>query len=350
MCDRAHVVASDALLVGTFARALVERHDEPLPAGLRRHHRRLGAGDELARVGGVLGADRDPGRDRELADSLGLEQSELDADALGERGGAPDVPGGEDHRELLAADAADDVRRTDGRAEHIGDPLQEVVADAVAVDVVHLLEVVEVEHHDRDRLVCGGGSEELLAEAVMERAVVVEARQRVGLRLVLETRADVGVVDGERRRVAEALREEELLVGEGRLLADAVDVERPLELSTCDEWDGDERLRLDGRAGHETHARIEVCLVREDRLAMVDRPAGDSLTERERLAHDLVRPVAAREDRAELALRLVGFVDVHVLVRDEHCQRVGDALEQRAEALLRENVVEDFGEPAIRLG
>ena len=46
---------------------------------------------------------------------------ELDADALGERGGAPDVAGREDHRELLAADAADDVRRADGRAEHVGD-------------------------------------------------------------------------------------------------------------------------------------------------------------------------------------------------------------------------------------
>ena len=83
---------------------------------------------------------------------------------------------------------------------------------------------------------------------------------------------------------------------------------------------------------------------------MVDGPAGDSLTERERLAHDLVGPVTAREDGAELSLRLVGFVDVHVLVRDEHCERVGDALEQCVEALLREDVVEDLGQPAVRLG
>ena len=169
-------------------------------------------------------------------------------------------------------------------------------------------------------------------------------------RLVLETGADVGVVDGERGGVAEALREEELLVGERGLLADAIDVEGPLQLPARDERHGDERLRLDRRAGDEADARVEVRLVREDRLAMVDCPAGDPLAERERLAHDLVGPFAAREDGAELALRLVRLVDVHVLVRDEHGERVGDTLEERAEALLGEDVVEDLGEPPVGLG
>ena len=107
------------------------------------------------------------------------------------------------------------VARTDG-AEDVGDLVQELVADAVAVDVVHLLEVVEVEHHERDRVVRGGRPQELLAQAVVERAVVVEAGERVGLGLVLEARADVRVVDRERGGVAEALREQELLLGEAR--------------------------------------------------------------------------------------------------------------------------------------
>ena len=104
----------------------------------------------------------------------------------------------------------------------------------MAVDVVHLLEVVEVEHHERDRLVRRGRAQELLAQPVVERAVVVEAGQRVGLGLVLESRADVRVVDGERGGVAEALREEELLVRERGVLADAVDVERALQLPAGD--------------------------------------------------------------------------------------------------------------------
>ena len=52
----------------------------------------------------------------------------------------------------------------------------------------------------------------------------------------------------------------------------------------------------------------------------------------------------------ELALGLVRLVDVDVLVRDELGERVGDPLEQRVEALLREHVVEDLGQPAVRLG
>ena len=114
--DRAHVVSPDGLLRRTLTLALVERDDEALAARLRGHHRHLGARDELARVGGVLGPDGDAGRDGEPADGLGFELPELLADPLGERGRAADVAGGEDHRELLAADAADDVRpRTDAR-------------------------------------------------------------------------------------------------------------------------------------------------------------------------------------------------------------------------------------------
>ena len=52
----------------------------------------------------------------------------------------------------------------------------------------------------------------------------------------------------------------------------------------------------------------------------------------------------------ELALRLVGLVDVDVLVGDELGERVRDPLEERVEALLGEHLVEDLGEPAVRLG
>ena len=49
----------------------------------------------------------------------------------------------------------------------------------------------------------------------------------------------------------------------------------------------------------------------------------------------------------ELALRLVRLVDVQRLVRDDLGERVGDPDEQRVEALLREQVVEDVREPAV---
>ena len=140
----------------------------------------------------------------------------------------------DDHRELLAADPADDVGRADGRAQVVGELDQHLVADGVAEDVVHLLEVVDVEHHERDVLVLARGQRQLTAEALVEVAVVVEAGERVGLGLALEPVADVRVVERERGGVADAPGELELLVAERGVLADPVDVERALERAARD--------------------------------------------------------------------------------------------------------------------
>ena len=46
-------------------------------------------------------------------------------------------------------------------------------------------------------------------------------------------------------------------------------------------------------------------------------------------------------------VRLVGLVDRERVVRDQVGERVGDAHEQRVEALLGEHLVEHVGEPPI---
>ena len=46
---------------------------------------------------------------------------------------------------------------------------------------------------------------------------------------------------------------------------------------------------------------------------------------------------------------VVGLVDLERVVRHEIGERVGDAVEQRVEALLREDVVEDLRETPVRL-
>ena len=77
---------------------------------------------------------------------------------------------------------------------------------------------------------------------------------------------------------------------------------------------------------------------------------GDALPEGERLVGEhLVCVVAAGEDAPELAGRLVGLVEREVVVRDQLADRVRDPLEQGVERLLGEHVVEDVGEPAVRL-
>ena len=85
----------------------------------------------------------------------------------------------------------------------------------------------------------GGRAHELVAEALVEGAVIPEACEGVRLRLELEARPDVGVVEREGGRVAEADREPELVLGE-LLQADAVDVEGTLDLAARDERYGDQ--------------------------------------------------------------------------------------------------------------
>ncbi len=180
--------------------------------------------------------------------------------------------------------------------------------------------------------------------------MVVQSGQRVRLREVLEPGADLGVVERERRGVAERPREVELVLRELGVLADPVDVERALESAAGDQRDRDHRLRLDRRAGDVDRARIEVSAVRPDGPAVLDRPAGDPLAEARAAPHDLVLiRLRARLERHEHAPVLVGLVDVQRLVRHQVAEGDGDALEERVEALLGEHLVKHLGEAAIRL-
>ena len=257
--------------------------------------------------------------------------------------------GGEDDRELLAADTAHRVGPAHRRAQDVGDVLEHLVALAVPADVVHALEVVDVEHHQRDRVVRAAGALELGAQALVEVPVVVEAGERVGVREVLEARADLGVVERERSRVAEPAGKLELVLVEERVLPGAVDVQRALERAAGDQRNGDQRLRVRRRSGHERDAGVLVRLVGEDRAAVDDRPARDPLPVRDRAGEDLLRPRAAREDGQQLAPLLVRLVDVQVVVRDELAERVRDPLQERLGALLREHVVENAGKAPVRL-
>jgi hypothetical protein len=183
----------------------------------------------------------------------------------------------------------------------------------------------------------------------VEVAVIQKARQRVGLSLMLELRAALGVVERERGCVAEALRELELVLVELRVVADSVDVQRALELTSRDERHHDERLGIDRRSLDDANARIEVSLVRVHGLAVLDGPAGDARPEGRFVVDDLLRPFAADEHGDELAAGGVGLVDHELVVRHQRTNGVGDALEQRIEALLGEHVAKDVGQAAIRL-
>ena len=124
---------------------------------------------------------------------------------------------------------------------------------------------------------------ERLAQALVECAVVEEPGERIGLRLVLEPGADLGVVQRERRGIAESLGELELVVVERRVLSEAVDVQRALDRVARDQRDRDQRLGLVFGCACDRHdARVEVRLVDSHRFAMLDAPACQALPERRR--------------------------------------------------------------------
>ena len=346
--DRADVAAG-ARRRGALAVLVLEEDGLVLAARLRGHHRDLGAGDELARVHGVLGPLGDPDRDAQPACRGELGAGEVVDDPPREPERVARVARGHDHAELLAAQAADDVRGADDALQQVGELDEHEVAEAVAVDVVHALEVVEVEHEHGDRVVRPAGAVQLGTEPVVEVAVVVEPGQGVRLGLQLERGAHLRVVERERGRVAEALRQLELLGGEARAGAEAVHVERALDRAAGHERDGDEGLRLVRRARDGLHARVEVGVVDELRLAVVDRPARDPLAEHGPVAHDLVRPAVARHHGDEQPPGLVGLVDREGVVGDDVRERVRDALEHRRVRLLGQDLVEHVREAAVRV-
>ena len=280
---------------------VVEDDDLILAPRLRGHHRRLRAGQELACVHRVLGAERDTDRERDLAARVGDHLGEPCFQPRRHCNGVRPAACRQDHGELLASHPADHVRRADDRAEHRRDPLQNFVALAVAADVVDPLEVVDVEHHQRERLVRPPGAAELGAQPLVEVAVVVEAGERVGVGEMLEPRPDLRVVEGERGGVAEPAGELELLVVEECVLADAVDVQRPLQRPAGDQRHGDQRLWVGRRSRDELDPRVEVRLVGEHRAAVCDRPAGDPLAVGNRAREHLLLPRPHCVDRAPAA-------------------------------------------------
>ena len=88
-------------------------------------------------------------------------------------------------------------------------------------------------------------------------------------------------------------------------------------------------------------------LVDEGRLAGARDSPGDALVEAKGRLHDLVRPLVTRQHWSQHLLPLVRLVDRERVVGNQVVERVGDPDEQRVEALLGEDLVEDVGQPPI---
>src|SRR6185312_5462653 len=99
---------------------------------------------------------------------------------LGERHRRVDGRAGEEDQKLLAAIAADVIDLAHGCARHRSDLAKHFVARPVAKVVVHQLEVIEVEHRDRQRLLETDRVLEHLVKALVQPAPIVEPREWIG--------------------------------------------------------------------------------------------------------------------------------------------------------------------------
>src|SRR5215813_4966111 len=160
-CSRpawSHCGASASAAASASSRAAAGRIRRPLPAhavaagplGLVQEPVR--ALDELVDVG-LLGL-RGSNSDRNLDVDVRVLESELGrlhqlADLLGELHGARIVDLGQHDGELLATEARHDVLAPDLTLDHRGQVLEHIVAGQVAKGVVNGLEVIDVEHDER---------------------------------------------------------------------------------------------------------------------------------------------------------------------------------------------------------
>ena len=92
----------------------------------------------------------------------------------------------QDGGKFVAADAADDVTRARRLLQPLGDHAQHVVAGLVTAQVIHLLEVVDVEIKQRAVLALALDARDRLAQLVLEIVAVVQIGDAVVERHVLK--------------------------------------------------------------------------------------------------------------------------------------------------------------------
>ncbi len=121
---------------------------------LRRVHGDVGAAQQRARVGAVLGIERDAdaGADFEhlRLDDEGLLEGVENA-ARGERGRLSVRGARENDGEFVAAEAGHEVFAAELVVETERDLAQESVAEVMAERVVHFLEAIEIHQHQGKR-------------------------------------------------------------------------------------------------------------------------------------------------------------------------------------------------------
>ena len=178
--------------------------------------------------------------------------------------------------------------------------------------------------------------------------MIAQAGQGIVLGADAHGAVDLGVLQGDRGLAGEELGELELVGAEGGLrAAHPADVERADRLAVDEQRDDDHRLGLERRPGHLDRARVEVGLVGQDRLAMLDHPAGDPGPERALVGQDQVGEPVAGDDRPADAGGAVDPVHRQRVVRHDRLERVGDQVQDAGRLEGRQEPFVDLEEAAL---
>src|SRR6185369_7260904 len=86
------------------------------------------------------------------------------------------------------------------------------IAGVVAHRVVQVLEAIEIEYDERQRLLHTPGHQQIFIELHFERAAVVTTGQRVGQSLLLNLREQSGMIYGHRYLISDSPEQENLIL------------------------------------------------------------------------------------------------------------------------------------------
>ena len=146
--------------------------------------------------------------------------------ALGHLHGHPGLAAWKHCRKLLSADAPEHVTTTQCGATALSDALQYVVAFLVAIGVVHGLEIIDIQHQERQRGALGSRPLELVVGAFEKMPAVAALGQFVGSGQALQFGFEVlffgdvfGNADDDQRLARLALAVDKALVAQPAYLA-----------------------------------------------------------------------------------------------------------------------------------
>ena len=274
-------------------------------------------------------------------------------DRLGDVHALLQAVAGEDQHELVAAVARQ--RRAlvgDGPAQQVADLAQDLAAGEVAVPVVDVLEVVEVEEDDAAVAAVARDPGELLRQAQVQVALVVEAGQAVALGDLVRAPRVEQVLDRDRGVVGEDLEEPPVLLAEPAGPGAVDELEDAADRGLDADRHAEHGLRLEavGQVERRVEERIVDDVVRHVRDARRVDVADDADAGVHPLAEARLAVGAVGRDEDELVLEPVVRVLRHRVVEQDRAGLRGNEFVGLLEDLAQKPVDLDLaGVGVVRL-